>query len=455
MQGTARKLFISMILIVAAIGAGIKGYVHHQYKQHLDNSLRQLEVFALIRYTDFTTSLINGTLTLEKMTISSQFLPSELAIDKLIIQTPGPGYMIKSVKSLQNNDIPEKFGVRIEGFNFDLGDGLGDWLERMIKRVNPVLRPYQKLCGEKFLLGPKDWMEMGYTRLSSDMDINYLYNPSSQSLQLNLGGKTWEMGSFNLSLYLNGIAANNMMAFVPGASKISGDMEVRYSDESYVSRQVRYCAKLSNMEKAAYIEAEKNQPDEYFFVQWDASPGPGLREAYGEFLTDPRSVSLSMSFGSDFNPSLAHNYTPADLAQMLKMKVQVNDKNVDDLSFTLAPESFSRELEEKIMSRVSTADLLNLQSSADESTFKETEIPEFKRQEELKPKYYTIQLSQAEQFLGERIRINTRSGAEREGWLIKTDKNTLYVERRVHSGKFTMQVARDDVKKIEAWLIRK
>lgn len=457
MSSSLRNVVIIFVLVVASIAAGIKGFVHHKYKENLNNALRMAEGVALIRYRDFSTSLLSGSLAIEGITVSSPYLPSDLSIDKVEIQTPGPVFMITAAKSLQGKEFPEKMGLRVTGFDVGLGEGLGTWIDSLVKRIDPVYRPYQNLCGGRTVFGPSDWKEMGYKSLSMDANLSYQFDSSSKTFNIQTDEQIEGMGRVKFSMSISGPSSPSMMGFIQGKPPTVGNLSVNIQDTGYTAREVSFCAGLDKMEKSAYIKAKKQQSDKFYFASWGFAPGAGIREALADYLTQPGSIQITAHPSADFNPVMLQSYSGKDLARLLNIELMVNNKSIDDLSFTLPDRAFSEDLQARLEAQMDMSKFVGgvTAPGSDESTFKKTEIPEFKQREIIKPKYYVVELAGIEKYRGERVRITTHSGQEREGILISTDSSTLFVERRVHSGKFTMQVARNDVKTIEAWLARK
>lgn len=55
-----RNIIIATLLAVLALAAGINGYIHHQFKTNIDQTLSSIQPFAQIKYSDLSTSIISG-----------------------------------------------------------------------------------------------------------------------------------------------------------------------------------------------------------------------------------------------------------------------------------------------------------------------------------------------------------------------------------------------------------
>ena len=88
-----RNIIIALLLAVVALAAGLKGYVHHQFKKNIDNTLSSLQVFARVTYSDLTTSILSGEVKLDNIKVSADALPEDLEFGSIVFQTPGFAYM--------------------------------------------------------------------------------------------------------------------------------------------------------------------------------------------------------------------------------------------------------------------------------------------------------------------------------------------------------------------------
>ena len=119
-----RNIFIASILAALALVAGIKGYVHNQYKTNIDNALLSIHAFAQIKYSDLSTSLINGEVKLENVRLSTELLPGEIKLGTIIFETTGLLFMIRGPASVKSGHFPDHLGFAINNFTLDLNDEL-------------------------------------------------------------------------------------------------------------------------------------------------------------------------------------------------------------------------------------------------------------------------------------------------------------------------------------------
>lgn len=441
-----RNILIAALLAVLALAAGINGYVHHQFKTNIDNTLSSLQAFAQVKYSDLSTSLLSGEVKLKNVRISGAFLPEELTLGNVTFETPGFAYMLNGPDSIKQGEFPEHFGFAVDDFYLDLHGETAKWLDQLVKRMQPIYASERKLCGGKSIFGPTDYKEMGYTRLLSNMRIAYNFNKSNKSLDIDMTAQTRNMGS--VKGYINianigGMSSSQMMqAGIPQLSNV----EVVYKDETYTPRTLKYCSELSNMKKDEFIEAEVKQSDKYFYMAWGFAPGFGLRDAYKDFLLKPETVTLRMSPSKEFNPMNIALMSTDEIMEALNVNLKVNGLVVTDLSFTMPPPEFVENFEQQI------ANSLDFNALMRGEPIKPA-APVIKPKTKVKApaKYHKIKLSSINKYVSSFVKITTKKGNQRDGQLIRTDKVNLYVQKKVGGGKFTMTVPRAKIKTIKAY----
>lgn len=444
MSQQTRNFIIAAILVLIALGAGIKGYVHNQFKTDIDNTLQKLQLFALVRYSELSTSVLSGEVTLENIRISSQYLPDEIKIKQVTLETPGFGYMLKGPDNLQAGKIPEHLGIVIDGFTIDLNSKLAEWFDSIVIPLNRVYAQQRKICGGKSLFGPTEYKAMGYASLSSNMRIAFDFDEGEQELTMKMRADTVNFGKGNMTLTISGINPANMQAMQSLPHLDS--MKATYTDSSYIPRMLHYCAEQSKMEKEAYIKAEAEQSDEYFFLAWGFAPGPGLREAYRDYLTQPGDIEISMQPQKEFNPILAQSMDAQQVIDMLNLKVKVNNTDIKDLSIRIPDPQTMAKYEAELKNSLDLKDVFSGEVVAPSKVTPEPERYIVERA------YKTVPIGTINQYVGEQVRVITKTGQEREGTLEKIAGKVLYIQRKVYSGKFTMQVKSDQVKKVEVYL---
>ena len=276
----------------------------------------------------------------------------------------------------------------------------------------------------------------------------YDFNKSNKMLSLTMSADTRNMASFKATASITGIdnmSSNGMMQ--NGFPKLE-NVEVIFKDETYTPRMLKYCANLSNMKKETFINAEVKQSNNYFNMVWGFAPGPGLRDAYKDFLLKPDTVTLTMRPNKEFNPIMAQSMSREGIIEALNVRLKVNDVLVNDLSFKLPSPEFAERHQKRLANSINLDSLLSggpLEPAKPVAPLKPKVVVKGP------PKYHVVNLADVTKHVIDFVIITTRNGNIRKGQLLRLDAANLYVQKRVHSGKFTMTVPRTKIKKIEAF----
>lgn len=441
-----RNIIIAALLAVLALAAGINGYVHHQFKTNIDNTLSSIQPFVQVKYSDLSTSLLSGEVKLDNVRVAGAFLPEELTLGKLTFETPGFAYMLSGPDSIKKGEFPEHLGFAIDDFYLDMHGEIAEWLDRLVKRMQPVYASERKLCGGKSIFGPSDYKEMGYNRLLSNMRFAYDFNESKKTLDINLTARTRNMGNLTASININNLGGmSSEKAMQSGMPQLT-NVEVTYKDETYTPRIVKYCSELSNMKKEEYVDAEIKQSDKYFYMVWGFAPGHGLREAYKDFLLKSDTVTLTMAPGKELNPMTIATMSSEEIMEALNVNLKINGLLVTDLSFTLPPQEFVDNFEQRLANSLDFNALLR-----GDPIKAPAPVVKPKVIKKAVAKYHKIKISDIKNHISDFVRITTTNGNQRNGQLIRVDRTNLYVQKKVEGGKFTMTVPREKVKDIEAY----
>jgi hypothetical protein len=444
-----RNILIAVLLAVLALAAGINGYVHHQFKTNIDNSLSALQMFAQVKYSDLSTSLISGKVELKNVRVSAQFLPETITVGDVTLETPGFLYMLSGPENAKKGELPDHLGISIDNFFLDMNGETAEWLDKLVKRMQPIYAENRKICGGKAIFGPSEYKEMGYTRVMSNMRMAYDFNKSQKTINIDINGKTRNMGSVKANVLISNISTMKTGNMAMGGMPKLTSVEVVYKDDTYTPRVLKYCSEQDKTDKQKFIEAEVKQPDEYFYKLWGFAPGHGLREAYKDFLLKPDLVTLNLRPSAEFNPMALSMMSSEEIMDALNIRLKINGLLVTDLSYKPAPQKFVEDFNRRI------ANSLDFNAIMRGEPIKPPEPV-------VKPKvvkkkvagYYKITVAQAPQHIRDFVRITTKTGNTRKGQLMRIDKNNLYVQKKVSGGKFTMTVPRSKIKTIEAYFAK-
>jgi len=429
-----------LIVMVLAYG-GIKAYMYYSLKNNMDLLTQQFSLFGQLKYGDLTTS-VKGSLTVEDIEIRIHGMDDELRIRAIRYQTPNLLYLLQANKQLEQGRIPESLSLSIEGLNIGLFGEFTDRLEKIVSELNFQLQGINPLCGGRLFFGPRELRDMGYTEITGDSQIGYRFDPANAQIIVDIISSTEDMAAVRIQGIVEGISDTSFIKMMqPGNPPRLGKVTVNYIDQSYTTRHTEYCAGLSKLELNEYIAAEANQQPVYYGHTWGFVPGPGLRQAYGAFLTNPRQIDVSLELPESVTPDNVHLFKPEDIPGLLNLQVSVNGEAVKDLSF-----NFYKGQKLDVSSKV---ERLFAKPGAEPVT------PQRKKKKvKYETKYYIVPVSGLKKYIGEEVRFQTTSGQTRQGYLTRIGSNVAHVEQRVHRGRFTMPVLLGSITKAEVLLTR-
>ena len=445
-----RNILIAGLLAILALVAGINGYIHHQFKTNIDNTLTSIRPFAQVKYSDLTTSMLSGEVKLQNVRISGDFLPEEITLGNITFETPGFAYMLNGPENIKKGEFPEHLGFAIDDFYLDLNGETAKWLDRLVKRIQPVFASERKICAGKSIFGPSDYKEMGYTRILSNMRMAYDFNKSKKTLNIVLDENSRKIGSLKVNINISNIGSMSSDKMMQNGMPRLDNLEVIYKDDTYTPRLLKYCAELSNMKKEEFIDAEVKQSDNYFYMVWGFAPGLGLRDAYKDFLLKPDLVTLTMAQSEEFNPMMLPNMSAEEIMSALNVRLKINGLLVTDMSYTLPPVEFTENFERRMAKSLDFESLLRGDPIKPPAPVVAPKI-----YAKAPAKYHKIKIANIKKHVSDFVHITTKNGNKRNGQLIRIDKNNLYVQKKVKGGKFTMTVPRTKIKTIEAYFSKR
>ncbi len=436
-----KYFLLGLVVVVVVAYGGIKAYMYYSLKTKVDRLAQQFSLFGQLEYGGLMTS-IKGSLGVEDIKIRVHGMDDELRIKAVRYQTPSLKYLLQANKQFEQGRIPESLSLTIEGMNIDLFGEFTDRLEQIISDMNFQLQGINPLCGGRLFFGPRELRDMGYEEITGDIKIGYRFDPASAQIIVDIISNTDEMAAAKIQGIVTGINDTSFMSMMspvnpPRLSKIN----VNYIDQSYTKRFTEYCAGLSKLGLNEFIAAEANQQPVYYSYTWGFVPGPGLREAYRKFLTQPEQIDISLELPEAVTPDNVHLFKPQDIPGLLNLQVSVNGEAVQDLSFDFYKGQkidLSRNIER----------LFAQPGSEPVKPLREKKIVKYET------KYYHIPVTGLQKYVGEEVRLQTNTGQTRLGYLTKLTKSVAHVQQRVHRGEFTMTVPVASITKAEVLLTR-
>ncbi|MGD8526337.1 MAG: hypothetical protein PVJ63_08805 [Thioalkalispiraceae bacterium] len=447
MNLSVKNIAAIALLVIVLIYAGLKGMVYYKTKNALDNASAQMRIFASLRYDSISSSLLDHSVTINKVTILPVGFEDGVKIDAVTLQTDSLARLLSGPG--RGGDFPRQMNVSLNGLKIDLYGAMIDKLERALAQLDSVIQDtLQTACGNKLYLGPADYRDMGYDILDSNLRISYQF--ADDGINLAIDASTRDVAAVSMEMKMSGPSRASAMAMASNPPQLE-QVKVTYTDLNYTQRSNQYCTRLGEYQSVNdYIDALINQNDAAYALQWGFVPGPGLKQAYRDFLTSPGTITISMRPPRGFNQNTAGLYKPEDLPGALNLEVMVNDKPVTDLSFSFTPGDSQQSAETVATIRER---LQNFKAVLQDKPPKPVAKPQPKEKGPA-PRFHRVAQSQLKPLIGKQIRVYTLNNQVRRGVLTNVSDKTIYVTQQVHRGEFTMNIDRNNVKKIEVYYAR-
>lgn len=437
-MGSLRKILIVVILLPLILVGSILGITYYKLQETMDMLVTQLSPFGVLKYGGLSTSL-SGRLTVKNLSFDIRGTDDTIHITSISYLPPHLLYLFQDNSTIKQGRLPESMRLEIIGLNMDLFGNVTEDLEETINLANANLKGVNPLCGGKVYFGPREYREMGYEEVTIDSNIHYTFNKQARTASVTFAETMHDMSETYIKINLTGFTSNRISQLMtPEGMPRIGMITIEYTDKSLFKRIVQNCAEKSEMPLEEYIDAEVNQNPEYFAYVWGGViPGPGIRQAYQNFLLDPQSISVSIQIPEDVTSDSLNLFQPEDIPGLLNMQLSVNGRPVEDLSFTFFDGKIS-DLSAKV------------EKSLDD---KNAPPPKEKAKALLKPaKYYKVSTSKLPRYIGKKVEITTTSNQVREGKLTRISGNTMHLRRHISGGTYDMTVSISRIKSARVWL---
>lgn len=450
MNLSSKNIVAVIALIVLLVYGGLKGLIYYKFKNAVDSTSAQMRIFATLRYETISSSLLDNSVTIHKVSILPSGFEDSINIDAITLQTQSLGYLLGGLSSSRGSgrggEFPERLNITMNGLKIDLYGSMVDKLEQALAQLSSVIPDtVQTACGNKLYLGPAEYRDMGYDIL--DSNLRFAYTFSTDGINVAMDWSTKDMASATLEMKMSSPSHASTMALISSPPQLQ-ELAISYHDLSYTQRSNEYCAKQGKYNNVAeYITATSNQGDAAYALQWGFVPGPGIKQAYKDFLANPGNIKVSIRPPKGFNQNTIGLYKAEDLVSVLNLEIIVNDKPITDLSFAFTPAESTSDAGAVVSIQER---LENFKALLEQKEIKPAEKAKLKAKGPT-PRFHTVKMSQLKPLIGKQTRVYTKNNQIRRGTLTGLSAKTLNVTQLVHRGEFTMNIDKTNVKKIEVF----
>ena len=434
-----KQQYLTITLIAAGlVYGGPKLYVHYKAKSAFEDLSGDLAAMGNLTYDRISSTLLTGRLTYHDVTLASYDGLEILTIDAVEFMTPGFSFLTAGITKMNQGQLPDKLDIEVRNAQLGLYNPLISQFDDMVQAVNAANSGQANLCGNIIAMGPTQYREMGYESLSSDFRIGYTLQREQTLLNAYVDASTQNMGAIHWEVSIEGVVSPSAEGFTRAGLPKLTRLEALYTDDSYIRRTNQLCADADNLSVEEYIDALVNQSDEHYTKTWGFTPGPGLKHAFAEFLSQPENVRFTITPTDTFSFENFALFEPQSLINLLQPTLEINGKNVEDLSI-ITPE-------QPVAVTIPFQPLFggNQQSQDNATPDRDRRGPTFR--------YYPVSLDAIESYQGRNVRIMTVDDIQHNGVLTEVTGSSLVLQRDIYGGEFSMEIPKYKVAKAEAWL---
>lgn len=426
------KLLLAMALVVVAIYAGIKTYIYYQARGAMQQLVTLAGPFAKIEYQGISSSLWSGTVEVEGIKVTPTGIGDSVGIGAFAFSAGDLRRLFRVMREAQDRTPPDTAHVALRAVRFDLNGeliGMADSFINAAAASNPATVVSAPHCGNQSMADFAFLRRLGYEALVLDLELHYSFNSTAELLKLGIDFRMHDMTRLSTDIKVGGVQDLTNFASKPQVREVGIVIE----DLSYNERLKSYCVKTAKISEADYLKAETG-PDSMFYRQLGITPGPGLQEAYRQFLTKTgAAIEVRARPIEGFDPNSMLLYKPADLVGMLNLGVNVNGKPVNDISFNFGVLERPQVADATTPSKTPAPPALRQPVRANPSA------PTPERSNEpvgLRP----VRVAELDRYLGRYVRLHERSQAVREGKLLQISGGAAVLEREYGTGNVVVKV---------------
>jgi hypothetical protein len=328
-----RKLvnIASILLIVAVLlGGGVAGYLWYGAKQQVDQIVTMAKPFAEISYGGIAVSP-TGSVGVNRLRIAPISANDSITIGAIRLNAPNILALLRTRWQLSRGQLPEALSLSFQDVELPL-DGIPGASSVQAVKSGPLDHLEALGCGPIDAFGAVEWREMGYDRLTGNLEIGYRVDPKSNVLALRMDSASRNWATLNLDV---GLALTqppeSLMELATSFTPKLARLNLVLRDDGFNQRRNQYCAAKAGKPIPEYLADHVRLVVERLRANGIA-PGPGLIAAYQRYLTEGGALTIAAKPPIPINPAELNEYTPADAVILLGLTLKANETAVTDLT---------------------------------------------------------------------------------------------------------------------------
>lgn len=332
------KTLLLILLAVPTVGyALIYGYVWLQTKWDLDRLAKQIQPVADFRYGGVGISPA-GTITVQDVSVSPRESGDRIRIDRVQVKTPGIEFILNGATSLREGKLPKRLGLAFTGIQINPYGPLWQAINEPGADEQP--RPENGLACNISGIATRAGVLESLTPNPILLDLEELLEPGTDpgtaSIQVTVRERGF--GDLHLDLTLTGLPER--LGSLEGMPTLRSLLARASLDATYARKALQLCAQESGLTEDQVLPRLLAQDDSDYLDDIGMVPGLGIRDLIRGLLTG-KTVEARIDMPAGLDPSSIQLYRPADVPQLLNMRVSLNGSSVTDLSFKTGPKSSS------------------------------------------------------------------------------------------------------------------
>ncbi len=452
-----------LILIPVILFAGVYGFVWWKVSQAADSFAKDVSPFVEMTYKQIHIDLAEAEVGLREMSFTPSGMEGEIGLQSVTVKAPSWGFLLELEEKLSKGELPESFNIDVKGLDINMQSGyMQDW-GRMATDMQRQAGPgYDTLgCGDLQFFSVADIRKMGYSRLRSDVAIQYYFDKTDRQLNFDMQSKTAQMADMSLSLDVQVASDTLNMQTIVFAQPQLKRIETRFYDRGYNIKRNNYCADLNKESMELYRERYAGLFRKQLAYEGWTIPEPlfvaldGLNNPGGSMYLR---VDMPQGFGMQ---SMALVQKPTDLIDALSPYVEFSGKPVqlDGVSWSEPDPEGQRLLHELRLGDNSadqpeTSDLVLGEEAETVQPQQDLAVVESYRTESRRMRveksgksFKDVEMPKLVSHLGEPVILYTYFGRKVQGKLISVTDKVVTVEHRLIDGRgtATYPIARDKI----------
>jgi hypothetical protein len=274
--------FIAFIVLPLAL---VYGFLWWRADTAIEKALERARSFVNIERSSTVLGL-DGDIGITKLVMTPKdgaSLPKvEVQADRVVVQTPGLWWLVRSSVFGMRKEIPSRIGVQFDGVHVE---GSDSELRKIMSGKN-ILFPFD-LAGCEPEMTPAILRELGGETVRSSFELT-MTHPRESELRLSVNANTPDLvkteGEIDLAL---GAGEPTLQMATAGVQNI----RVVYTDLGFVAKRNAYCAKRTGLAPDAFVAAHVDAAGKSF-APMGLKPGAALTQSYAGFSKDGGQMTI-------------------------------------------------------------------------------------------------------------------------------------------------------------------